>query len=358
METSTTIAEPTFTLKPVRIGRRSRLLAWLLRCTLRPFLKRQLRAPLDSIARMQRMTASQRCSDTAGFELAYRVLGEAPAATPGHVLGNVADTGKPVLLWLHGGAFVLPAAPNAQIAMVARLARALGANAFMPDYRLAPQHRFPAALDDCENAYAALLALGFAPRDIVLGGESAGGNLVLGLLQRIRRRGWANPACAVTLSPVTELGREFGLPSRLSRGRQDALLSVDVMHRVVQHYVGSHDCADPEVSPLYADCRGFPPLYILASDAEILRDDAVYFAQRARQAGVAVRLEVWPALPHGFPVFGKLFREAAQAEAELADFVRGHLAHRAGAVYGAAAGSGTIPAAEIAVPAAPAIARP
>jgi acetyl esterase/lipase len=320
------LPEPAYTLKPVRIGWRSRLLAWALRRTLRPWLKRQLRAPVDSIVRMQRLTASQRCGDSAGFSLAYRVLSEAPAATPGHVLGEVTDTGKPILLWLHGGAFVLPAAPNAQIAMVARLARSLGAIAFLPDYRLAPQHRFPAALDDCENAYAALLALGFSPRNIVLGGESAGGNLVLGLLQRIRRRGWANPSCAVTLSPVTELGREFGLPSRLARRAQDALLCVDVMHHVVRHYVGAHDCADPEVSPLYADCNGFPPLYILASDAEILRDDAVYLAQRARQAGVEVRLDVWPALPHGFPVFGSLFREAALAEGDIVDFARQHLA--------------------------------
>jgi acetyl esterase/lipase len=324
MNTSAESAVPAFQLKPVPIGWRSRVAVWLLRHTLRPFLKRRLRAPVDSIVRMQRMTASQRCPDSAGFELSYRVVGTA-AATPGHVLGDLTDTSRPILLWLHGGAFVLPAAPNAQIAMVARLARGLGANAFLPDYRLAPQHRFPAALDDCENAYAALLALGFAPQRIVLGGESAGGNLVLGLLQRIRRRGWGNPACAVTLSPVTELGREFGLPSRLSRRRSDALLSVDVMHRVVDHYVGPHDCADPEVSPLYADCSGFPPLYILASDAEILRDDAVYFAERARRAGVTVQLEVWPILPHGFPVFGSLFREAAQAQADIVDFVRGRL---------------------------------
>jgi acetyl esterase/lipase len=328
MQVSTHAAEPGFTLKPMRIGWRSRMLSWLLRHTLRPFLKRQLRGSVDGIVRMQRLTASQPCKDSAGLELGYRVLGEAPAATPGHVLGDVADTSQPILLWLHGGAFVLPAAPSQQVAMVARLARGLGANAFMPDYRLAPQHRFPAALDDCENAYAALLALGFAPRDIVLGGESAGGNLVLGLLQRIRRRGWDNPACAVTISPVTELGRGFGLPSRLSRRKQDALLNIDGMHQVVRHYVGEHDCADPEVSPLYADCAGFPPLHILASDAEILRDDAVYFAERARRAGVAVRLEVWPALPHGFPVFGTLFREAAQAEADIVEFVRGYLAPR------------------------------
>jgi acetyl esterase/lipase len=342
MKTSRAAAEPVFTLKPVPIGWRSRVIAWLLRHTLRPFLKRQLRGSIDSIVRMQRMTASQPCKDTAGFELGYRVLGEASAATPGHVLGNVADTSRPILLWLHGGAFVLPAAPSQQIAMVARLARELGVNAFMPDYRLAPQHRFPAALDDCENAYAALLALGFAPGNIVLGGESAGGNLVLGLLQRIRRRGWGNPACAVTLSPVTELGRQFGLPSRLSRRKGDALLSVDGMHHVVRHYVGEHDCANPEVSPLYADCRGFPPLYVLASDAEILRDDAVYFAERARQAGVEVRLDVWPVLPHGFPVFGGLFREAVAAQADIVEFVQGQLG--CGAARAALSGDGALPA--------------
>src|SRR3546814_12679734 len=94
-----------------------------------------------------------------------------------------------MLLWLHGGAFVLPAAPDMQVRLVARLCRELDAVGFVPDYRLAPFNRFPAALDDCERAYKAVLDLGFAPSRIVLAGESAGGNLVLGLLQRIRKRG-------------------------------------------------------------------------------------------------------------------------------------------------------------------------
>src|SRR3546814_17753293 len=119
-----------------------------------------------------------------------------------------------MLLWLHGGAFVLPAAPDMQVRLVARLCRELDAVGFVPDYRLAPFNRFPAALDDCERAYKAVLDLGFAPSRIVLAGESAGGNLVLGLLQRIRNRAWPMPACARPVSPATEPGPIPAPPSR------------------------------------------------------------------------------------------------------------------------------------------------
>jgi acetyl esterase/lipase len=309
-------------LKPVRIGWRSRFVNWLLRWLLRPWLSRTLRGSRDRIAGMQMMTAGQRCRDTAGLSLEYRVVGAPDGGVPGHVLGHLADTGKSVVLWLHGGAFMLPASPVAHIGMVARLCRDLDAVGFLPDYRLAPLNKFPAALDDCERAYRALLDLGHAPERIAVGGDSAGGNLTLGLLQRIRKRGWPMPACAVPVSAVTELSREFGLPSRLLRQKQDPLLGIAGMHHVVRHYAGDHDTADPELSPLYADCRGFPPLYVLAGDNEVLRDDSVLFARRAREAGVDVQLDIWPVLPHAFPVFGSLFPEAAQAHVDIVAFMR------------------------------------
>lgn len=311
-------------LKDVAIGLRSRLVTWLMRRLLRPWLAWMIRGSYGRIARMQLLVAGQVCRDSSGLAVDYDVVGAPGAGVPGHVVGRL-DADATVILWLHGGAFVLPAAPDVHVRFVAQLCRALDAVAFLPDYRLAPFNRFPAALDDCERAYRALLDLGVAPRRIVLGGESAGGNLVLGLLQRIRARGWPMPACAVPVSPATELGRVHAPPSRTLRRRRDPVLPIASLQRIDELYAGGQDASNPELSPLYADCRGFPPLYLLASDAEVLLDDTLLFARRARAAGVELRFEVWPVLPHAFPLFGTLFPEVRRAREDIAAFVRARL---------------------------------
>ena len=314
-----------YVLKDVRISRRSRFVIWLLRMFLRPWLAWVIRGPLERLARMQLLIVSQPCRDTSGLALEYRVIGQAPGAVPGHVLGNLADTRKPAILYLHGGAFVLPAAPDAHARLLGKLCRELDAVGFLVDYRLAPANKFPAALDDCERAYRALLDQGFSAARIVIAGESAGGNLTLAVLQRIRKHGWPMPACAVPISAGTETGRLHGLPSRTSRMKRDALLSISSLHRIAEFYVGNADTSDPELSPLYADLRGFPPLYLIASDAEVLRDDTVLFAQRAREAGVVTQMDIWPVLPHAFPVLEQWLPEAAQARADIVGFVRKYL---------------------------------
>jgi acetyl esterase/lipase len=314
-------------LKNVVIGRRSRFITWLMRRFMRPWLKWALHGPYERIARLQLLTASRVCRDGCGFDLDYDVIGAPDAGIAGHVVGHLEQSDKPVILWLHGGAFVLPAAPEIHVGLVARLCRELDAVGFLPDYRLAPFNRFPAALDDCERAYKALLDLGFAGPRIVLAGESAGGNLVLGLLQRIRRNGWPMPACAIPVSPATEMGRVHAPPSRTLRMKSDPILPIASLQRVDELYAGGHDASDPELSPLYADCRGFPPMYLLASDSEVLLDDTVLFARRAKAAGVDVRFEIWPVLPHAFPLFGALFPEVRQARDDIVAFVRAHLAN-------------------------------
>ncbi|WP_084197344.1 alpha/beta hydrolase [Solimonas soli] len=320
---TTEVAVPA--LKAVSIGRRSRFITWLMRRLMRPYLSWLLRGSNERIARAQLLCASQVCRDSSGFAVDYDVIGAPDAGVPGHVVGRLTEREKTVVLWIHGGAFLLPAAPDIHVRLVARICRELDAVGFLPDYRLAPFNRFPAALDDCERAYQALLDLGFAPQRIVLAGESAGGNLVLGLLQRIRRRGWPMPACAVPISPVTEMGRVHAPPSRTLRMNSDPLLPIAGLQRVDELYAGSHDAHDPELSPLYADCRGFPPLYLLASDTEVLLDDSVLFARRARAAGVDLQLDVWPVLPHAFPLFGGLYPEVRQARDDIIAFARRHL---------------------------------
>lgn len=315
-------------LKAVHISLRSRLIIVLLRRLLRPWLSRVMRGPVERLAKAQLMVAGQPCRDSSGLSFAYRVIGHAPGAVPGHVVGTLSDPARAVILYLHGGAFVLPACPDQHGRLVAKLCRELDADGFLVDYRLAPANKFPAALDDCERAYRALLDLGFDATRIFLAGESAGGSLLFGLLQRIRRHDLPMPAAAVPISPGADVGRLHGLPARTSRARRDTLLDMPVLAHLADYYVGDHDASDPELSPLLADFAGFPPLLFIASDAEVLRDDTLLLAQRAREAGIDVTVDLWPTLPHAFPLLENLFREAAQARTDIIAFLQRHLSGR------------------------------
>lgn len=314
-----------YTLKAVPIGRRSRIVVRLLGWVLRRWLAWVIRGSAQRLARTQLSIAGRPCRDSAGLPQSYQLLGHAPRPVPGHVVGDIESGNGNVILYLHGGAFILPAAPDQHVRFVAKLCRSLNASAFLPDYRLAPVNRFPAPLDDCENAYRALLDLGFDPHRIVLAGESAGGTLALGLLQRIRTHGLPLPACVIPISPAADTGRIHGLPARTQRRRSDPVLSISSLARLGELYVGDHDSADPELSPMYADFRGFPPLYFIVSDNEVLRDDALVLAQRARSAGVSVTADVWPVLPHAFPILEQIFPEAKTAREDIARFARQHL---------------------------------
>ncbi len=311
-------------LKPVQISLRSRIIVWLLRKLMRPWMTWMMSGPLDRIIRAQLLTASRPCRNTFGLTLDYRVIDR----VPGFVVGDLNDNSKPVVLYIHGGAFLLPAAPDVQIRMMVKLCKDLDAVGFGVDYRLAPGSKFPASLNDCEWAYRSLLDRGFPPSRIVIAGESAGGNLTLGLLHRLRAQGLPMPACAVPISPVTEMGRIHGLPSRTSRMKQDPLLPVKVMHRVHELYVGDWDSSDPELSPLYGELKDFPPLYLLASDNEVLLDDTVVFVKKAREAGVKTKMDIWPILPHAFPLFEQMFPEVREARKDIVAFIREHIAAR------------------------------
>jgi len=314
-------AAPAFVLKPVRISWRSRFIVWLMRMFLKPLLGWVANGSFERIARVQLWLAARGAPHSYGLPLEYRVVGR----VPGHVVGSLADTHKTAILYLHGGAFIIPAMPETHALMLARLCRDLDAVGFLPDYRLAPFNKFPAALDDCERAYRALLERGFKPERIALAGESAGGALVLGVLQRIRKAGLPMPACAVPISPVTEMGRLHAPPSRALRRKSDPLLPIAALQRVDEMYAGNWDASDPELSPLYADLTGFPPLFLLASDNEVLRDDTILFAHRAREAGIATKLEVWPVLPHAFPLFARFMPEARGALDDIVAFIRSQL---------------------------------
>jgi epsilon-lactone hydrolase len=144
------------------------------------------------------------------------------------------------------------------------------------------------------------------------------------VLQRIRKAGLPMPACAIPISPVTEMGRLHAPPSRAFRRHSDPLLPIAALQRVDEMYAGDWDASDPELSPLYADLTGFPPLFLLASDGEVLRDDTVLFAQRAREAGLSVKLDIWPILPHAFPLFVRWMPEARIALDDMVGYIREH----------------------------------
>jgi monoterpene epsilon-lactone hydrolase len=223
-----------------------------------------------------------------------------------------------LILYLHGGSFAFRF-PNAHAALVARLCRCLGAHAVIPDYRLAPEHPFPAAPDDCHRAYQALLVPAASARRIVLAGDSAGGNLALVTIQRARDAGEPLPSCAVLLSPALDC--TLTSPSMADYDGQDPMLQLSTLLVLRRCYVRSPEqYINPEVSPLFADFRGFPPLFLQAGSSEMLRDEAVRAADKAHAAGVDVELEIWPEVPHVFQI-AQFLPEAATAIEHIARFV-------------------------------------
>lgn len=312
-----------YTLKDIEISRRSRLFVLMLRLLLKPLIRWFMRGAHARIAKGQLQLASRRCKNTAGLIQDYRIIGR----VPGPVVGDIDDSSKTVLLWLHGGGFIVPASPEVHLRLLALLCKELDATGFLPDYRLAPFNRFPAALDDAERAYRGLLDAGFDPGRIVICGDSAGGHLSLSVIQRIRKAKLPMPACVVALSPVTEMGRVHAPPSRARNQRRDAMIPIGAFQDVDGWFAGDWDASDPELSPLYADFTGYPPLYFVVGEQEVLLDDSVLAAHQARSAGVKTRLDVWPVLPHAFVLFEVLFEETATARHDIAEFIRAHLPH-------------------------------
>lgn len=227
-----------------------------------------------------------------------------------------------VLLYIHGGAWVM-GSPRTHRALAADLARRAGVRALSLDYRLAPEHPYPAALDDCVAAYEWLLASGIEPGRIVVAGDSAGGNLALALLLRLRDAGTPLPAGAVLLSPVTDL--ELGGASHATRKALDPFFATADLRPFIASYVGDHDPGEPYLSPLGADLRGLPPLLIQVGDHEVLLDDAVRLGERARAAGVEARTVVWPGMMHVFQIQAPFLPEARRANREIAAFIRSRM---------------------------------
>jgi monoterpene epsilon-lactone hydrolase len=231
-------------------------------------------------------------------------------------------TAEAVLLFLHGGGYQL-GSPRSHRHLAAALAESASAVAIVPDYRLAPEHHFPAALDDVLAVWRGLLEVGHNPQRIVIAGDSAGGGLVLSLMVAARAAALPLPAAAFLISPWLDLTCDA--ESYVSRGVADPVLDRDHLQSMAKAYVGFADATDPRVSPLRADLSRLPPMLVHVGDCEVLLDDSRRLATLMDASGGIVRLEVWPEMIHVWHWYLTLLPEAREAIDQAGAWIRARL---------------------------------
>lgn len=230
-----------------------------------------------------------------------------------------ADPQKAVL-YLHGGGYCT-CSLDTHRGLAARLSLGSGSRLLLVDYRLAPEHPYPAALEDALASYHWLLSEGISPARTVIAGDSAGGGLTLSTAISLREVGDPLPAALTLISPWTDL--TFSGESIRTLAAVDPVLKVGGTP-LVDHYTGQHDPANPLISPLFADLRRLPPLFIQVGSDEILLSDSTRLAEKARLSGVDVSLEIWPGMWHVFQVFAPYVPEAQKAIDQIAAHIRAH----------------------------------
>jgi monoterpene epsilon-lactone hydrolase len=223
------------------------------------------------------------------------------------------------VLYLHGGGYVI-CSLDSHRHLAAEVGRASGARTLAIDYRLAPEHPFPAAVEDTVASYRYLLDSGIQPKRIALAGDSAGGGLVVGALLAIREAGLPLPACAWCISPWVDmeaLGKSF-----IDRAAADPTVQKATIQMMAQWYLGDADPRHPHAAPIYGDLRGFPPLLIQVGAAEVLLDDSIALARRAGAADVVVDLQIWPEMIHIWHLYFPMLSAGRRAIASGGSFVR------------------------------------
>lgn len=225
---------------------------------------------------------------------------------------------KRVMLHLHGGAFFAGSSETHR-ALASELAARCHATVYMLDYRRAPEHVYPAALDDALNAYHALLGQGWMPEQIFLAGDSGGCAHALSLVVALRDQGSPLPAGLIMLSPFVDLS--LSLPSVQSHAKRDPMLSVKILQRGADAYRGKLALNDPRISPLFAKLHDLPPMLIQVGSEEILLDDARQLAERVQAVGGTLDCQVYQGMWHNFQMFNRLVVEAEDALEQIASFV-------------------------------------
>jgi len=228
-----------------------------------------------------------------------------------------------VLLYFHGGGYC-SGSLRSHRRLVSEAGRAAGMRTLAVEYRLAPEHPFPAAQDDALTAWSFLRAQGTAAAHVAVGGDSAGGGLTVALINRLRAAGEEQPACAWLISPWTDLTMSGA--SLASKDAVDPLIHKDYLEQLAHAYLPKgFDRRDPRVSPLYAGLRGFPPALVQVGSDETLMDDSVRFVGAAGAADVAVTLEIWPHMIHAWPMWNAHLEAGRLALASAGAFMRRHI---------------------------------
>ncbi len=267
----------------------------------------EMRAGLEMLAGMISLPEDVRCEPVHA--------GSVPAEW---VVATGAAAGR-VILYLHGGGYVVGSI-NTHRDLAARLSRAAAARVLLIDYRLAPEHPHPAAVEDATAAYRWLLSTGVHPSRLVIAGDSAGGGLTIATLVALRDAGVPLPAAGVCLSPWVDL--EATGESMTTKAAADPVVQRDPLRKMAAMYLGGQDPRTPLAAPLYANLSGLPALLIQVGTAETLLDDSTRLAERARKVGVEVHLEPWEDMIHVWQAFASMLPEGQQAIERIGEFVR------------------------------------
>jgi len=297
----------------------NRALTWALRRWIKPRSERN-----RDIEKARALTA--RVPFRAKLARGWRIRAEHDAPLDGEWIEPAAPdhtAWRRCILYFHGGAYVAMSAQTHR-SVTSRLAGWSNTRLFALNYRLAPEHPFPAALDDALAAYHALIAAGIEPNRVVLAGDSAGGGLALALLVALRDAHEKLPAAGVLFSPWTDLAATGG--SIAANDKSDALFFGSWIAPEARHYLGETPATDPLASPVYADLTGLPPLFIQVGDSEVLLDDSRRVFENARKAGVEATLQIWHGVPHGWQIFAPILPEGRAALQQASEFIAARLA--------------------------------
>jgi len=295
------------------------LISWQAKA-LNLFLKQSVKRVIDSASDIQKLRKKLKVFDKFTFNISSMI--EQSRIIRGGMLCDEfkirGSNSKKTLLYIHGGAFVFQT-PALHNGFLARLVGRLDLHVIAPDYPLAPEQPFPAAIESCFELYKSLIEDGINGNDIILGGDSAGGNIALVLMQRIKKHNLPMPVCSFLLSPATDM-IQSGLSSVENRF-SDVMFSLEAMLYFRQLYVkGDIDLHNEEISPLFSDFTGYPPCMIHVSSSELMRDDSTRLAEYMKAKGVDVKLQLWHNMPHVFGIFEQL-PESKVLVKQLSEFI-------------------------------------
>ncbi|OWV68153.1 esterase [Rhizobium sp. R339] len=229
--------------------------------------------------------------------------------------------GERAILYIHGGGFSSGSMRTHSL-LAGSLAKAASSDVLLIDYRLMPEYGYPAQINDALTAYRWLLDNGYDNGNVIVAGDGAGGNIAIEMVLRQMKAAKPLPAAVVALSPITDLTATGD--SVASNAESDPLVDKAWLEISRKAYLGNRSPTDPQISPLYADMKGFPPLLLQVGSGEVLLDDTLRLADKARQAGVDVTTEVWPGMPHQWQLFPSLLDDADRANQNIADFAIRH----------------------------------